>query len=79
MTRKWKGYWIKSPLASTTRDTKPAPYLRKTFEYTGDVSDAKIYLCGLGWHELYVNGEKADARVLAPVVTQFDQRAAYIE
>ncbi len=79
MTRKWKGYWIKSPLASTTRDTKPAPYLRKTFEYTGDVSDAKIYLCGLGWHELYVNGEKADDRVLAPVVTQFDKRASYIE
>lgn len=71
-TSELSGYWIKG-------DNNKAPYLRKTFELTSVPKKAIVNLCGLGWHELYINGKKADDRVLAPVVTQFDKHVCYIE
>ena len=71
-TRFWSGFWI-----CGTAD--PAPYLRKSFELPSVPKNAVVHLCGLGWHELYINGTKADDRVLAPAVSQFDRRAAYID
>ncbi len=79
MTRKFKGYWIKSPWSHAKEGLNPAPFYRKTFELSGEAKEAKIFLCGLGWHELYVNGVKVDDRVLAPTVTMYNHRASYIE
>ena len=36
----------------------PAPLLRKTFSVDKDVVSARAYVTGLGFFELYVNGEK---------------------
>ena len=69
--RKWTGYWIHG-------NADPAPYLRKNFELNNVPENAILHLCGLGWHELYVNGSKADDRVLAPTVSQFDRHVSYI-
>ncbi|MBE6366300.1 MAG: hypothetical protein E7052_00105 [Lentisphaerae bacterium] len=79
--RKWHGYWINAgrTMISPTDTVLPAPYLRKTFVCDQDPEKAVIYLCGLGWHELYVNGQKADDRVLAPAISQFDKHVNYIE
>lgn len=79
--RNWSGYWINSGrcMGTPTTATTAAPYLRTTFECKSIPGKATVFLCGLGWHELYVNGRKADDRVLAPVVTQFTQRASWIE
>lgn len=81
MTRNWNGYWINTGkrMTAPAANVGAAPYLRKTFLCETVPMQAKIYLCGLGWHELYVNGRKADDRVLAPVVTQYDKRDSYIE
>ena len=81
MTRNWNGYWINTgkEMCAPSTEIGSAPYLRKTFACPAAPEQAKIYLCGLGWHELYVNGQKADDRVLAPVVTQYDKRVSYIE
>ena len=81
MTRNWNGYWINTgkQMCAPSTEVGSAPYLRKTFDCAAAPRQAKIYLCGLGWHELYVNGRKADDRVLAPVVTQYDKRDSYIE
>jgi alpha-L-rhamnosidase len=35
-------------------------------------------VASLGHHELYVNGQKADDRVLAPALTNFDKRLFYV-
>lgn len=56
-----------------------APYMRKSFVCETKPAQAQIYLCALGWHELYVNGVKVDDRVLAPSVTQFDKHVSYID
>ena len=80
ITRQWMGHWLnasKVPGAATP-DGSPAPYFRKVFTCRKKVEMAKIYLCGLGYHILYVNGVKADDRVLAPVMSQFDKRASYV-
>jgi len=69
--RQWTGFWIRY-------EADPAPYLRKRFELTAMPENAFLHLCGLGWHELYVNGRKADDRVLAPAVSQFDKHVSYI-
>lgn len=79
--RKWTGYWINTgkTMSAPSREVGSAPYLRKTFECPAKPARATAYLCGLGWHELYINGRKVDDRVLAPVVTQYDKRDSYIE
>ena len=56
-----------------------APYLRKTFVCERKPKKATVFLCGLGWHVLYVNSRKADDRVLAPTVSQFDKHVGYID
>ena len=80
ITRKWSGYWINTgnQMGTPSHESVASPYLRKTFFCDEKPEKAIAYLCGLGWHVLYINGEKADDRVLAPVVTQFDKRASYI-
>lgn len=66
------GIWVKG-------SGDAAPYIRKKFNLKSTPQKAILNLCGLGWHEVYVNGKKADDRVLAPVVTQFDKHISYIE
>ena len=81
LERKWQGRWINAGQTMITPTDKvvPAPYLRKTFSCAQKPKKASVFLCGLGWHELYVNGRKADDRVLAPSVTQFDRHVSFIE
>ena len=81
MTREWNGYWINDgkTMCAPADWVGAAPYLRKTFVCDKAPEKATVFLCGLGWHELYVNGRKADDRVLAPVVTQYEKRDSYIE
>ena len=69
--RKWRGYWINGGEVES-------PYFRKCFRLVSAPEKAVCFLCGLGWHELRVNGVPADDRVLAPVVTQFDRHVSYI-
>ena len=78
--RRWSGRWISAGkvMVAPGEVVYPAPYLRKTFTCADTPQNAEIYLCGLGWHELYVNGKKADDRVLAPGVTQFDRHVSFI-
>lgn len=79
--RKWQGCWINAgrTMGTVTAETHPAPYLRTTFTCMDRPEKASIFLCGLGWHILYVNGKKVDDRVLAPVVTQFDRHVSFID
>ena len=80
LERKWQGRWINdgSTMGTPTDVNNNAPYLRKTFICERKPKKATVFLCGLGWHVLYVNGRKADDRVLAPTVSQFDKHVGYI-
>ena len=77
--RKWNGRWISSgkPMTAHICTTGAAPCLRKEFTCPKQFEKATLYLCGLGWHTLYVNGKKADDRVLCPTMSRYDCQAMY--
>lgn len=81
-SRKWKAKWIGRPealLVNWPRDVLPAPFFRKVFDCLWEkINNSKVYICGLGYYELYLNGRRVGDHVLDPVVTQYDKRARYV-
>ena len=54
-----------------------ALYLRKEFTLTRPVVQARIYVCGLGYYELRINGTRIGDRVLDPAQTDYRKCALY--
>lgn len=61
----WTARWI-SPAVSQS-----SAVLCKTF-FVREVEDARLYLCGLGVYEAYLNGEKVGDEFLAPGYHAYD-------
>ncbi len=62
-------------------DRNPAmasPLLRKEFQVKGRVKKAMVYMSGLGFSELYVNGSQADEQVLDPEFVDYTHRIPYV-
>jgi alpha-L-rhamnosidase len=51
--------------------------LRKPFRVDQPVRSASVQVCGLGLHELYLNGDKVSDRVLEPAPTTYDKLSLY--
>lgn len=51
-----------------------SPILRKSFKADGR-HISFLHVCSLGYHEIYLNGEKLGDAVLSPAVSQLDKRA----
>lgn len=64
----WHGDWIGGDAASA------APLFRRAFELEGPVKRAVLYICGLGYYELFMNGRKVGDHVLDPNWTNYDTR-----
>jgi alpha-L-rhamnosidase len=54
-----------------------SPVMRKEFSIKKKIKQARIYFAGLGYSELYVNGERVGDAVLNPGQTSYDKRAYY--
>jgi alpha-L-rhamnosidase len=54
-----------------------ALYLRKEFSISKDIKSAKAYVCGLGYYELSINGQKIGDRILEPAQTDYNKIALY--
>ena len=63
--RDWQGCWI-----AATADVS-SPLLRKSFVLDAQVRRARLYVCGLGWHELYLNGGRVCDRMMDPAPTLY--------
>jgi alpha-L-rhamnosidase len=59
--------WV-APAKSCT-----APYMRKEFT-AGGVKKAEITICGLGFFELFINGERVGDDLLVPANSQYEYR-----
>jgi alpha-L-rhamnosidase len=70
----WTGSWIKHPTAPVEKHV----WFRKSFTLREMPASAFIHVASIGYHELYVNGQKVDPRVLAPSLTRLDQRVLYV-
>jgi alpha-L-rhamnosidase len=71
----WHGKWIGR---TTDKAYQPAPLFRRTFTVRGQIRRARIYLCGLGYHELRLNGQKVGDHLLDPGYTRYDRRVLYV-
>ncbi|NJB35104.1 alpha-L-rhamnosidase [Croceivirga sp. JEA036] len=56
-----------------------ASYFRKEVDLQKDVENAEAYICGLGYYELYLNGEKVGDHVLDPAPSNYDKQAYYVK
>jgi alpha-L-rhamnosidase len=68
----WEGEWIGADLSIS------APLLRQEFEIAGRVRRARAYISGVGWYELYLNGQKVGDHVLDPATTDYAKRVLYV-
>ncbi len=59
-------------------NTIPDPWFRKVFTLDREPTRAFLYLASIGYHELYVNGQKISDDVLVPSVANHRKRARYI-
>ncbi len=77
----WLGRWIGAPWQGEdsydvmgSADFQPAPLLRREFKVEKPVKEARFYGTGLGYFELYINGERVGKDYLSPNQTNYDKR-----
>ncbi|MEA1875518.1 MAG: family 78 glycoside hydrolase catalytic domain [Bacteroidota bacterium] len=72
----WQAEWI--GLAEYKKrkpeERNPAIYFRKRTEFSNPINKGRAYISGLGYYELYINGEKVGDHVLSPNHTNYDRR-----
>ena len=65
-TGDWQGKWIAAAKEISS------PLLRKEIELDKKVKKANVYISGLGYYELYINGERVGDHVLDPGTTYYN-------
>ena len=68
----WTGAWIGAAKGVSS------PFLCREFRLAGAVRRARLYAAGLGFAELFVNGERLGDAVLDPAATDYDKRILYV-
>ena len=67
----WKGQYI-----GMKRDNpKVQPMFWKTFSYSGKGKPSFLHINTLGYHEVYLNGQKVSDDVLVPAMVEFPKRS----
>lgn len=69
--------WISGE--KVNKKTESASYLRREFVVEGDVKEAFLTICGLGYFESFINGEKTGDDILSPAFTAYDKDDFYMQ
>ena len=69
----WLANWVGFPAGRTGR----ALYFRNSYTLDQSVARARAYICGVGWYEFRINGQKVGDRVLEPAQSEFSKRVLY--
>ncbi len=72
----WDGHAVPETEAEMYLDI-PVPLFRKNFSLDSKISSARLYVCGLGYYEAYLNGEKVGDHMLDPGWTNYGKRVQY--
>lgn len=67
MEEPWQGKWITPKLEKSVQ-----PILAREFVISKEAVNARLYLCGLGVYEVYINGKKAGDEFLASGYHSYD-------
>lgn len=62
---------------TTAEKSVPAPYLRKSFDITEIPEQAELFITGIGFYDVYINGEKITKGYLAPYRSNLDDYIYY--
>jgi alpha-L-rhamnosidase len=78
----WRAAWITRKRAEPLSEgamfgDDPAPLLRKEFPIGRRISRARVYVSGLGYYELHLNGQRVGDQVLDPGWTTYSKRVLY--
>ncbi len=65
--------WITKPNSERSRPI----YLAKQFEITKDIKRADLYVSGIGYQSVRVNGRKADSAVLQPITSNYKRQCYF--
>lgn len=68
----WKAKWIGIP---QNRDFHPE--YRRRFSVSKEVSQARLYICGLGLFKAYLGGQKVGDDLLAPFINDYQEHFQY--
>jgi alpha-L-rhamnosidase len=79
----WQAQWIGDGRPPFARDEDfygddPMPLLRRPFTANRNVASARLYVCGLGYYEAFLNGQKIGDHVLDPGWTAHRHQALYV-
>lgn len=72
----WAGKWIAHP--SYKKNILQNQWFRKVIDLDENTRKSFIYICSMGYHNLYVNGRKVGDLPLAPSLTRLDKRVLYV-
>jgi alpha-L-rhamnosidase len=78
----WQAQWITGPQAAPRTEQQmfeddPAPLFRKEFVLGKKLQRARVYVSGLGYYELHLNGQRVGDHVLDPGWTTYSRRVLY--
>lgn len=71
----WKGKWVSVPVNFNGGTLLFRKVL--TLSEGKKIVRARAYVCGLGYHEFFINGKKIGNSVLNPAVTEYGKRVFY--
>lgn len=79
----WQAQWISDGKKQFERPEDfygddPMPLFRKRFVSNKKIANARLYVCGLGYYEAYLNGQKIGDHVLDPGWTTHKKQAFYV-
>ncbi len=74
----WKANWITADFIRKPDNAMEAPYLRKVFSLDSEPKEARLYICGLGYHRAFINGEKCGDDELSTAFTRYDSTVLYL-
>ncbi len=73
----WQGKWI--VIAKPERNFEGAYYFRHEFEAGKELQSAYLTICGLGYFESFINGQKTGDDLLSPGFTEYDKDVLYMQ
>ena len=74
----WQAQWITAQHLLAPEEGRRAPLFRKAFHLRERPRSARAYICGLGYHELYLNGSKVGDHVSIRLKTNYEHYAFYV-
>lgn len=69
--------WIEVGWDEKTKDFKPCPLLRRSFQLPQMIRWARLYITAHGLYEAWINGQRVGDQVFTPGYTAYDKRLQY--